>query len=98
MARLKKGLALRDLAIDRLRDKQFDQFGPLNDQAKFRFTEAVKELELARRALELHFGTNHKYLAYALLNLSDAQMNLGQFNEALSTRSEAHSILSRTAQ
>lgn len=98
MARLKKGLALRDLAIDKLRDKQFDQFGPLNDQAKIRFTEAVKELELARRALELHFGTNHKYLAYALLNLSDAQMNLGQFNEGLATRSEAHSILSRAAQ
>lgn len=98
MARLKKGLALRDLAIEKLRDRQFDQYGPLSEAARARFTETVKELQLARRALELHFGTNHKYLAFALLNLSDAQLNLGQFNEALATRSEAHSILRRSAQ
>lgn len=97
MARLKKGLALRNLSIERLRDRQFDQYGQLSEEAKTRFTEAVRELQLARRALELHFGTNHKYLAFALLNLSDAQLNLGQFNEALATRSEAHSILGSAA-
>jgi serine/threonine protein kinase len=97
MARLKKGLALRDLSIEKLRERKFDQYGPLSEEARARFTDAVSELELARRALELHFGTNHKYLAYALLNLSDAQMNLGQFNEGLASRSEAHAILGRAA-
>jgi len=93
MALLKKGTALRDLSIEKLRDRQYEQYCLLSEEAKTRFSDAEKELDLARRALELHFGTNHKYLAYALLNLSDAQMNLGQFNEALATRSEAHSIL-----
>lgn len=93
MARLKKGLALRDLSIEKMRDCLFDQSGPLLEQAQTRFQQAATELRLARKALELHLGSNHKYVAYTLLNLSDAELNMGHVNEALEARAEAHTIL-----
>jgi len=93
LASLKKGLALRDLAVDKVRNRQFDQAGPLFEQSKTRFERAARELHLGRQALELHLGSNHKYVAYALLNLSDAEMNMGNVNEALEARAEAQKIL-----
>lgn len=93
MARLKKGIALRNLCIEKLRDRNFEEANQLFNQAQNRFQSAAKDLHLAYRALELHLGSNHKYLGYTLLNLSDAELNMGKFNEALETRTEAQKVL-----
>lgn len=93
MAQLKKGFALRDLCVRKTRDRLFYESGALFEEAQTRFQSASNELRLARKALELHLGSNHKYVAYVLLNLSDAEMSAGHINEALEARSEAHEIL-----
>jgi len=97
MAHLKKGLALRDLSINKMRDRSFDESGPLFEEAQTRFQQAATQLRLARKALELHLGSNHKFVAYTLLNLSDAELNMGHINEALEARSEAHKVLGLAA-
>ena len=97
MAHLKKGLALRDLSIDKMRDRSFDESGWLFEEAQTRFQQAAAQLRLARKALELHLGSNHKFVAYTLLNLSDAELNMGHINEALEARSEAHKVLGLAA-
>lgn len=90
LAQLKKGFAMRDLAIETLRDRKFDESRSMYERALLLFAEAENQLYLAKQALELHLGSNHKYVAYTLFNLSDAQMNLGKINEALETRTAAH--------
>ncbi len=93
MARLKKGVALRDLSLKKTRDRSFDEACLLFEQGQNRFSQATEELRLARKALDLHLGANHKYVAYVLLNLSDAEMNQGHINEAVEARSEAYKVL-----
>lgn len=92
LAQLKKGFALRDLAVDRLRYRNFDECRVLFDKAQTRFEQAANQLYLAKQALELHLGSTHKYVAFTLFNLSDAQMSLGKIIEALETRAEAQKI------
>lgn len=89
LAQLKKGFALRDLSVEKLRERKFDESRAVFERALTLFAEAENQLYLAKQALELHLGSNHKYVAYTLFNLSDAQMNLCKINEALETRTEA---------
>lgn len=95
-ALLKKGNALRSLALEKFRSREFDEANILYEQAQRSYTKAAKELESATTALELHLG-HTKYVAYTWFNLSDAQLGLLKFNEALDARGKAARIYEQAA-
>lgn len=90
-ALLKKGNALRNLAFEKFRSREFDEANVLYEKSQRNYVRAVRELESATTALELHLGYT-KYVAYTWFNLSDAQMGLLKFNEAIEARGKATRI------
>lgn len=88
---LKKGNALRDLAFEKFRSREFDEANILYEKSQRSYQRAVDELQTSTKALELHLGYT-KYVAFTWFNLSDAQMGLWKFNDAIDARAKATRI------